>query len=221
MRHGSIARAWGTDNFGDSKVHNFEATADDRWLLDHDHDKDGMIVIAMLHGGDVSSPIARDEYRDIKMNILRERAEGERSYEEMFRRYGRRLLIAMSSQAFAQLNGINVISYYAPLVFEQAGWVGRDAILMTGINGIVYVLSTIPPYLTLLSQLMDRWYLVDRWGRRRILISGGIVMAVALSSISYFIFLDIAWTPQLVVLSVIIYNGFFGYSWGTILRCNN
>lgn len=31
-------------------------------------------------------------------------------------------------------NGINVISYYAPLVFEQAGWYGRDAILMTGIN---------------------------------------------------------------------------------------
>lgn len=33
-------------------------------------------------------------------------------------------------------NGINVISYYAPLVFESAGWIGRDAILMTGINGI-------------------------------------------------------------------------------------
>jgi hypothetical protein len=29
-----------------------------------------------------------------------------------------------------------VISYYAPLVFESAGWIGRDAILMTGINGI-------------------------------------------------------------------------------------
>ena len=121
--------------------------SDDRWLLDNDHDEDGMIAIAMLHGGgDVTSPIARDEYREIKRNILIQREEGERSYWEMFRRYRTRLLIAMSSQAFAQLNGINVISYYAPLVFEQAGWVGRDAILMTGINGIVYVLSTIPPY---------------------------------------------------------------------------
>jgi len=106
-----------------------------------------MIVIAMLHGGgDVSSPVARDEYREIKRNILIQRSEGERSYTDMFRRYRTRVLIAMSSQAFAQLNGINVISYYAPLVFEQAGWVGRDAILMTGINGIIYVLSTIPPY---------------------------------------------------------------------------
>lgn len=29
---------------------------------------------------------------------------------------------------------------------QEAGWVGRDAILMTGINAIVYVISTIPPY---------------------------------------------------------------------------
>lgn len=39
-------------------------------------------------------------------------------------------------------------------------------------------------------------------------------MAIALSMISYFIYLDITWTPQLVVLFVIIFNAFFGYSWG-------
>ena len=39
-------------------------------------------------------------------------------------------------------------------------------------------------------------------------------MAIALASISYFIYLDISWTPQMVVLFVIIFNGFFGYSWG-------
>jgi hypothetical protein len=60
-----------------------------------------------------------------------------------------------------------------------------------------------------------RWYLVDRWGRRLILMSGGTVMAVALALISYFIYLDISVTPQMVVLFVIIYNAFFGYSWGT------
>jgi len=41
-------------------------------------------------------------------------------------------------------------------------------------------------------------------------------MALALTCISYFIYLDIPWTPQMVVLFVIIYNGFFGYSWGPI-----
>jgi len=111
----------------------------------------------------------------------------------------------MSAQALAQLNGINVISYYAPYVFESAGWVGRSAVLMTGINGITYLASTIPP-----------WYIVDRWGRRPILLSGALMMAVSLSLISYFIYLDVASTPTMVVLFVMIYNASFGYSWGPI-----
>ncbi len=177
-----------------------------RWLLDHDYDEEGIVVIANFYGkGDIHNPKARDEYREIKMNVLLQRQEGERSYRDMFKRYYKRVFIAMSAQALAQLNGINVISYYAPLVFEQAGWVGRKAILMTGINGITYLLSTIPP-----------WYIVDAWGRRFILLSGALAMIVSLSLISYFIYIDITLTPLLVVIFVMIYNAAFGYSWGPI-----
>ncbi|KAI5800318.1 general substrate transporter, partial [Peziza echinospora] len=177
-----------------------------RWLLDNDHDEEGIRVIANLHGGgDTSNEKARAEFREIKLNVLLMRSEGERTYAEMWRRYKRRLLIAMSSQAFAQMNGINVISYYAPMVFEQAGWIGRDALLMTGINAIVYVASTIPP-----------WYLMDHWGRRPILLSGALVMAVSLSAISGFMYLNTQQTPSLVVISVVVYNAFFGYSWGPV-----
>jgi len=177
-----------------------------RWLLDNDHDEEGIVVIANLYGGgDIHNPKAREEYREIKMDVLLSRQEGEKSYKDMFRRYRTRVFIAMSAQAFAQLNGINVISYYAPLVFESAGWVGRDAILMTGINAITYLMSSVPP-----------WYLVDRWGRRIILLSGAIMMVLSLSAISYFLYLDIRDTPTLVVVFVMIYNASFGYSWGPI-----
>lgn len=177
-----------------------------RWLLDMDHDEEGIVVIANLYGGgDIHNDKARQEYRDIKMNVLLARQEGERSYTEMFRKYYKRVFIAMSAQALAQLNGINVISYYAPLVFESAGWKGRDAILMTGINGLTYLASTIPP-----------WYIVDRLGRRKILLSGAIMMAISLSLIAYFLYLDISWTANLVVIFVMIYNASFGYSWGPI-----
>ncbi|RDW69183.1 putative MFS monosaccharide transporter [Aspergillus mulundensis] len=177
-----------------------------RWLLDNDHDEEGMVVIANLYGkGDLHNPEAQKEYREIKMNVLITRQEGERSYADMFRRYNKRVLIAMSAQALAQLNGINVISYYAPLVFESAGWAGRDAILMTGINGLIYLASTVPP-----------WYLVDRWGRRPILLSGALAMVLSLSAISYFIFIDIKATRTLTVIFVVIYNAAFGASWGPI-----
>jgi predicted MFS family arabinose efflux permease len=165
-----------------------------------------MVVIANLYGeGDIHNVKAREEFREIKMNVLIQRQEGERSYSEMFKRYRARVFIAMSAQALAQLNGINVISYYAPLVFISAGWIGRKAILMTGINGITYFLSTIPP-----------WYLVDRLGRRPILLSGAIMMALSLSAIAYFLHLDIKATPTLVVVFVMIYNAAFGFSWGPI-----
>ncbi|ORY82964.1 and other transporter-domain-containing protein [Leucosporidium creatinivorum] len=177
-----------------------------RWLLDMDMDEEGMRVLADLHGeGDPENEVAREEFREIKENVLAERLIGDRSYKAMFTRYKFRVFIAMSAQAFAQLNGINVISYYAPLVFESAGWIGRDAILMTGINGLIYVLSTIPT-----------WYLVDIWGRRPILLSGALIMAFALSSVGYFLYLDKSYTPTAVVVSVITFNAAFGFSWGPI-----
>lgn len=178
-----------------------------RWLLNHDHDVEGLIVIADLHSdGDVQDQRAKEEYHAIKETVIISRMEGEgKSHLKVFKRYRRRMLIAMSSQMFAQLNGINVISYYAPLVFEQAGWVGREAILMTGINGLIYVLSTLPP-----------WTLVDKWGRKPILLTGGLFMGLALVSISMSLLANISATPRLVVVFVIIFNAFFGFSWGPI-----
>ncbi|GEQ66513.1 hypothetical protein JCM33374_g176 [Metschnikowia sp. JCM 33374] len=178
-----------------------------RWLLDHDHDIEGMIVISDLYAdGNIEDEIAKFEYRQIKENVLIQRVEGgERSYLYMFSRYKKRLSVACFSQMFAQLNGINIVSYYAPMIFESAGWVGRSAIFMTGINSLVYIASTIPP-----------WYLVDGWGRKPLLLTGAIVMAISLFSIAYSLFLNDTYTPQVVVGFVILFNAAFGASWGPI-----
>ncbi|KAL4069702.1 general substrate transporter [Scleroderma yunnanense] len=177
-----------------------------RWLIDTDQDEAGMRVIVDLHGGDPNDTAARAEFQEIKDKVMYERELGEgRSYATMWKKYKRRVLLAMSSQAFAQLNGINVISYYAPSVFEEAGWLGRDAVLMTGINAIIYVLSTIPT-----------WYLVDRWGRRFILLSGAVIMGIALAFTGWWMYIDVPETPQAVVFCVIIFNAAFGFSWGPI-----
>ncbi|KAJ7125692.1 general substrate transporter [Mycena crocata] len=175
-----------------------------RWLIDTDKDAEGMRVIADLHGGDPDNLVAIAEFEEIKEAVQRDSGEA-RSYAVMWKKYKRRVLLAMSSQAFAQLNGINVISYYAPRVFEEAGWIGRDAILMTGINSLIYILSTLPP-----------WYLVDRWGRRAILLSGAVIMGTALVATGYWMYIDVPQTAKAVVVCVIIFNAAFGYSWGPL-----
>ncbi|KAJ7932510.1 general substrate transporter [Mycena leptocephala] len=193
-----------------------------RWLIDTDKDEEGMRVIADLHGGDPDNLVALAEFQEIKEKVQEERDSGEgRTYAMMWRRYKRRVLLAMSSQAFAQLNGINVISYYAPRVFPEAGWRGRDAILMTGINSIIYILSTLPPsefsLISIFAWLTsNRWYLVDRWGRRAILLSGAVIMAAALVATGYWMYIDVPQTAKAVVVCVIIFNAAFGYSWGPL-----
>ena len=94
-----------------------------RWLIDTDQDAAGMRVIVDLHGGDPNDSLAQAEFREIKEKVIsevsllvvpiepqlnplsliqRELGEG-RSYATMWRKYKRRVLLAMSSQAFAQL----------------------------------------------------------------------------------------------------------------------
>ncbi|WWC92436.1 uncharacterized protein L201_007394 [Kwoniella dendrophila CBS 6074] len=171
-----------------------------RYLIDTDQDVEGLAVIADFQGKDLDSHSVQEEYREIRDAVLLDRAVGDRSYKALWRRYKGRVLIAMSSQMFAQLNGINVISYYA-----QAGWIGRDAILMTGINALFYVASSIPP-----------WFLMDRAGRRPILLTGAVAMAIALTATGWWIYIDQAITPNAVVVCVVIYNAAFGMSWGPV-----
>ncbi|KAJ7133482.1 hypothetical protein C8R44DRAFT_829310 [Mycena epipterygia] len=133
-----------------------------RWLIDTDKDEEGMRVLVDLHGGDPHDPVAKAEFREIKDKVLMERNSGEgRSYAMMWRRYKRRILLAMSSQAK---------------------------------NGT----------------------LVDRWGRRPILLSGAAVMGLSLCATGWFMYLDIEQTPGAVVVCVIIFNAAFGYSWGPV-----
>lgn len=178
-----------------------------RWLLDKNYDLEGMVVIADLYAdGDVEDEKAKIEYRNIKENILIARVEGgERSYRYMLTRYAKRVSVACFSQMFAQLNGINIVSYYAPMIFESAGWIGRQAIFMTGVNSIIYVFSTIPP-----------WWLVDGWGRKPLLLSGSIAMAIPLLLISISLYMDNDFTPTIVVICVFVFNAAFGASWGPI-----
>lgn len=179
-----------------------------RYLLDVDMDQQGFHVLSLLYDLSPEYNKAVKEFFLIKNSILHERVlipKYERSWKNMFKNYMLRVLIACSAFAFAQFNGINIISYYAPMVFKEAGFNDANALLMTGINGIVYLLLTIPP-----------WFLVDKWGRKPILISGGLAMGICLYLIAWIIWMDKLFTPNLVAVLVIVYNAAFGYSWGPI-----
>ena len=110
---------------------------------------------------------------------------------------------------FQQWNGVNAILYYAPFIFDGFGFSGSTtSLLATGVVGVVMFLATIPAVLY-----------VDRFGRKVILITGGIGMAV-----SHFIVAAIIgsysdnWPEHraagwVAVVFVWFYAINFGYSW--------
>lgn len=124
----------------------------------------------------------------------------------------KRTIVAVLTMVFQQWNGVNAILYYAPFVFEGVGLTGGTiSLLATGVVGVVMFLATIPAVL-----------FVDRFGRKTILIVGGLGMAI-----SHFIVAGItgayqdnwdnhqgaAWTA---VVFIWLYAIHFGYSWGPV-----
>ena len=113
------------------------------------------------------------------------------------------IIIGILLSVFQQFVGINVALYYAPRIFESMGAAKDASMLQTIIMGLVNVLFTVVAILT-----------VDKWGRKPLLITGSIGMAVGMFAISVLSFNDIIGISTLVF--IIIYTASFMMSWGPI-----
>jgi sugar porter (SP) family MFS transporter len=88
------------------------------------------------------------------------------------------LLLAFLLAFFNQVSGINAIIYYAPRIFEMTGLGASTALLSTAGIGVVNVIFT-----------FIGMYLIDRLGRRTLLIIGsiGYIISLALVARAFFI----------------------------------
>ncbi|GAB5593454.1 high affinity glucose transporter [Umbelopsis nana] len=119
---------------------------------------------------DRSEDDIQEEFAAIRETI---RLEKDMSYSwgELFKgSLGRRMLLGCIIMFFQQFTGINAIMYYAPQMYQQAGLsAATSSLLATGLDGIINMLSTIPPI-----------FWMDTWGRRKTMISGALIMAFSL-----------------------------------------
>ncbi len=112
---------------------------------------------------------------------------------------------------FQQITGINVILYYGPTIYKYLGLTGPRAILYTAISeslgAIEYGIS---------------FYLIDKWGRRRLgilgyggLVASLIIMLVGLSEFtSSIIFVGVALVFSAMTLYLLFYHvGVGGVGW--------
>ncbi len=111
---------------------------------------------------------------DGEIEDVRELSQRESSYRELLKPAVRRALsVGVMLAIFQQITGINTVLYYAPTLLHDAG-LGTSASLLANVgNGIVNVGMTIVAI-----------WLVDRVGRRVLLLVGTTGMAVALTVIA-------------------------------------
>lgn len=83
------------------------------------------------------------------------------------RKYRPHLTMAILIPFFQQLTGINVIMFYAPVLFDTIGFGSEAALMSAVITGCVNVAATVVSI-----------YGVDKWGRRFLFLEGGIQMLI-------------------------------------------
>jgi sugar porter (SP) family MFS transporter len=136
-----------------------------RWLLLRKNDeKRAREILAYSNEDDVDRVIA-----DIR------HAMGEFQEDRLLTRaYLFPALLAFLIAAFNQLSGINFIIYFAPRVFGLAGLDASSALLSTAGIGLVNLLAT------LLGM-----YLIDRMGRKKLMLIGSVGYIVSLATVSW------------------------------------
>jgi len=120
-------------------------------------------------------------------------------------KYGKPIFYAVLLAMFNQLSGINAIIYYAPRIFEMAGFNKADAFQQSVYIGLANFTFT------LLAMTI-----IDRVGRKKLLLVGaaGMVVFLALTAIS---FSHLATADKSVIVYLIGFIAFFAFSQGAVI----
>lgn len=110
--------------------------------------------------------------------------------------------IAFSIAFFQMASGINVVLFYAPKIFELAGYGGNDSFLQSNIIGITMVLMT-----------FVSMALIDRLGRKPLLAIGSATMVAAYAVIGLYMDKN----PLVVLIAIVAAVVGFSISLGPVM----
>lgn len=115
------------------------------------------------------------------------------------------VMLAVLFAVFNQVSGINAIIYYAPRIFEMAG-LGRDsALLSTAGIGLVNLIFT-----------MFALNIIDRFGRRKLMLVGSVGLIATLALVANFFYSN-STNGLLVAVFLFVYIAFFAFSQGAVI----
>ncbi len=140
-----------------------------RWLVAREKEEKAKTVLEKIAGGDFAS----FELKEIKASLEGNEKRG--TLKDAFKKkYAFILFLGIFLAVFQQWSGINVIFFYAPDIFAKANLGVDTALFQTTLIGLMNVVFTI-----------IAMQVIDKMGRKKLLLIGASGMAVCYSVIGF------------------------------------
>lgn len=187
-----------------------------RWLIKKGHSEQAAKILAQLDNTTEDDPYVQSQVKQLQEAIGdAEKLMGDFSYKELFTNGPEqnfyRTSIAFVAQAFQQLSGINLITYYATTVFLSIVPDAKTARLLTCGNGTEYFAASIVAL-----------FMIDTLGRRKLMLGTAALMSASMAILAGSVSVvnaksdqGINGVPESYVAAVFLYlfNTFFAFGW--------
>ncbi len=170
-----------------------------RWLVKKNLVDKARNVLQKVGAENVES-----ELTDI-VNSLKEET-GHVSTKLFQKKYSFAIICAVLLAVFNQLSGINVIMYYAPLIFEKAGASTNSAMLQAVAVGVTNMIFTI-----------IAMFFIDKLGRKTLLLIGAVGMCLSLAGAAFHYYDENLFGSTGVVVFIVGFIAFFAFSQGAVI----
>ncbi|MCU4716836.1 sugar porter family MFS transporter [Halapricum hydrolyticum] len=142
-----------------------------RWLYEQGRTDEARAVLSRTRQGDVG-----EELDDIERVVEKQSGTSVRDLIEPWLRPA--LIVGLGLAVFQQITGINAVMYYAPTILESTGFGSVTSILATVGIGAINVIMTVVAI-----------SLIDRVGRRALLLvgTGGMVLTLGVLSFVFYV----------------------------------
>ena len=168
-----------------------------RWLVTTNQTDEALEVLRLM-----GSPNSEAELKEIMDSVHMER--GMKAEPLFQRKYALPLFLAVTIGLFNQLSGINALLYYSNSIFASAGFSSGSAALQTVGVGLMNLVGT-----------FVGMSLIDRLGRKTLLLIGSVGTAMSLAGVAWVFSTN---THQgLLVWFFMLFIGFFATSQGAVI----
>ena len=161
-----------------------------RYLVSIGQDSKAESILGRINGTDKAKAILNDIKETITVKT-----------ERLFTYGWVVIFVGVMLSVFQQAVGINAVLYYAPRIFGDMGM--EDPMKVTVMMGIINILFTLVAIFT-----------VEKWGRKPLLITGSIGMAIGALGVAFTF--GKAGMETVTAISIMVYSASFMMSWGPI-----